>query len=35
MLPHPLAQAVPPERVGEHVGALVQIAARLNQGART
>lgn len=30
-----LAQAVPPERVGEHVGAMVQMAARITQGART
>ena len=30
-----LAQAVPPERVGEHVGAMVQMAARIIQGART
>lgn len=30
-----LAEAVPPERVGEHVGALVQMAARIIQGART
>lgn len=30
-----LAQAVPPHAVGEHVGAMVQMAARIIQGART